>query len=68
MIWLTAEPDRAQTTSIKAEYLLTYVAPLDGPYPIDSSLLIVNVKASGGGRKDQVSAEHFYNRAGIGCV
>lgn len=37
----------AQTTSISAEYLMTYVAQLDAPYPIDNSLVIVNVKPDG---------------------
>ena len=41
----------AQTTEIKTEYLMTYVAPLDPPYPIDDSLLIVNVNPSGGWAK-----------------
>jgi hypothetical protein len=37
----------AQTTSIKTEYLMTYVALLDPPYPIDNTLLIVNVQPGG---------------------
>lgn len=41
----------AQTTSIKTEYLMTYMAPLDAPYQIDNSLLIVNVKPDGGWAK-----------------
>jgi hypothetical protein len=42
---------QAQTTSIKTEYLMTYMAPLDAPYPIDSSLVIVNVNPDGGWAK-----------------
>jgi hypothetical protein len=42
---------QAQTTSIKTEYLMTCVAPLDAPYPIDNSQLIVNVKPDGGWAK-----------------
>jgi hypothetical protein len=38
---------QAQTTTIKTEYLMTYVAELDAPYPIDSSMVIVNVKPGG---------------------
>ena len=41
----------AQTTEIKTEYLMTYVAPLDAANPIDSSLLIFNVKPTGGWAK-----------------
>ena len=41
----------AQSTEIKTEYLMTYMAPLDAPYAIDSSLVIVNVKATGGWAK-----------------
>jgi Protein of unknown function (DUF3237) len=37
----------AQTTAIKTEYLMTYVAQLDAPYPIDNSMVIVNVKPGG---------------------
>ena len=48
---LLANNATAQTTSIKTEYLMTYMAPLDAPYPIDSSLLIVNVKPDGGWAK-----------------
>ena len=45
----------AQTTSIKTEYLMTYVALLDPPYPIDNTLLIVNVQPGrlGEGSEDQ---------------
>lgn len=48
---LLANNATAQTTSIKTEHLMTYMAPLDAPYPIDSSLLIVNVKPDGGWAK-----------------
>lgn len=41
----------AQSVSIKTEYLMTYMAPLDAPYGIDSSLVIVNVKPEGGWAK-----------------
>ncbi len=44
-------PVLAQSTSIKTEYLMTYMAPLDAPYPIDNSLVIVNVKPDGGWAK-----------------
>jgi hypothetical protein len=37
----------AQTAQIKTEYLMTYVAPLDAPIPIDGSLQIFNVKPGG---------------------
>lgn len=39
---------RRQSTEITTEYLMTYLAPLDAPTPIDSSLMIVNVKPTGG--------------------
>lgn len=35
------------TTSVRAEYLMTYLAYLDPPYQPDSSLLIFNVKPGG---------------------
>jgi hypothetical protein len=37
----------AQTTSIGAEYLMTYVALLEPPYKVDDSLVVVNVKPGG---------------------
>lgn len=37
----------AQTTELKTEYLMTYLAPLDAPAVIDGSLLIFNVKSTG---------------------
>lgn len=40
-------PAMAQTTAINTEYLMTYTAMLDSPYPIDNSLVIVNVKPGG---------------------
>lgn len=38
----------SQTTEINTEYLMTYVAPLDPATPVDESLVIVNVKPTGG--------------------
>ncbi len=38
---------RAQTTELKPEYLMTYMALLEPPYAVDNSLLIVNVKPGG---------------------
>lgn len=44
----TAAPTaQAQSTELKTEYLMTYMVPLDAPTPIDSSLIIVNVKPEG---------------------
>lgn len=40
-----------QTTEIKTDYLMTYQVLLDAPTPIDDSLLIVNVKPTGGWAK-----------------
>lgn len=37
----------AQTTELKSEYLMTYMALLDAPSTIDSSLMIFNVKSGG---------------------
>ncbi|MEO8005112.1 MAG: DUF3237 domain-containing protein [Betaproteobacteria bacterium] len=46
---------KAQTTAIKTEYLMTYMAQLDAPYPIDSSLVIVNVKPGGWAKGSKIS-------------
>ncbi len=40
-----------QTTEIKTDYLMTYQVLLDAPTLIDDSLLIVNVKPTGGWAK-----------------
>lgn len=45
----------AQTTEIKAEYLMTYVALLEEPYVIDSGLLIANVKPGGWAKGPRIS-------------
>ena len=45
----------AQTTSIKTEYLMTYVALLDPPYPIDNTLVIVNVQPGGWAKGPKIS-------------
>jgi hypothetical protein len=37
----------AQTTELKAEYLMTYMALLEPPYKVDDTLLIVSVKPGG---------------------
>ncbi len=39
------------TTEIRTEYLMTYLAPLDPPSPIDGALNIFNVKPGGGWAK-----------------
>ena len=41
----------AQSTEIKTEYLMTYMAPLDAPLAVDGSMLVVNVKPTGGWAK-----------------
>jgi hypothetical protein len=51
LVQAAALPVQAQTTQIKTEYLMTYEVPLDAPVPIDGSLLIVNVKPTGGWAK-----------------
>lgn len=45
----------AQTTELKAEYLMTYVALLEKPDIIDSSLLIANVKPGGWAKGPRIS-------------
>lgn len=40
-----------QTTEIETDYLMTYQVLLDAPTPIDDSLMIVNVKPTGGWAK-----------------
>jgi hypothetical protein len=54
----------AQTTSIETEYLMTYQAPLDLPYAIDGSLLIVNVKPDGGWAKGPKISGKFISPGG----
>lgn len=54
----------AQTTEVKAEYLMTYVAPLDAPLPVDSSLMIVNVKPTGGWAKGPRISGSFLSPGG----
>lgn len=54
-IALFANVAQAQTTSIKTEYLMTYVALLDPPYPIDNTLLIVNVQPGGWAKGPKIS-------------
>lgn len=38
---------QAQSTHINTEYLMTYVALVDRPIPIDSSLMVANIKPGG---------------------
>ncbi len=45
----------AQSTTLKPEYLMTYEAPLDAPYAVDSSLVIFNVKPGGWAKGPAVS-------------
>jgi hypothetical protein len=45
----------AQTTSVKAEYLMTYVALLEPPYPVDDTLLVVNVIPGGWAKGPKIS-------------
>ncbi len=40
---LTGSTAQAQTTELKTEYLMTYVALLEPPKAIDNSLVIFNV-------------------------
>lgn len=54
----------AQTTEVKAEYLMTYMAPLDAPLPVDSSLMIVNVKPTGGWAKGPRISGSFLSPGG----
>lgn len=51
--WIQTAP--AQTTSIKAEYLMTYVALLEPPYAVDDTLLVVNVKPGGWAKGPNIS-------------
>ncbi len=55
---------QAQSTEIRTEYLMTYQAPLDPPTPIDSSLLIVNVKPTGGWAKGPTISGTFTSPGG----
>ena len=48
-----------QTTEIKTEYLMTYQVLLDAPTPIDSSLMVINVKPTGGWAKGPVISGTF---------
>lgn len=44
---MAATEGQLPSTQITTEYLMSYVAPLDPPVPIDDSLLIVNVRPGG---------------------
>jgi Protein of unknown function (DUF3237) len=46
-----------QSTEIKTEYLMTYVAPLAPPIPIDSSLVIVGVQPGGWVKGPKISGK-----------
>ena len=48
-----------QTTQINTEYLMTYQVLLDAPTPIDSSLMVINVKPTGGWAKGPVISGTF---------
>lgn len=52
-VWPYAAP--AQTTTIKAEYLMTYVALLEPPYGVDNTLIVVNVKPGGWAKGPNIS-------------
>jgi len=47
----------AQSTEITTEYLMTYVALLDQPIPIDNSMVIVNVKPGGWVKGPKISGK-----------
>lgn len=51
--WINAAA--AQSTSLKTEYLMTYVALLDPPYPIDNTMLVVNVQPGGWAKGPKIS-------------
>lgn len=48
-----------QTTQINTEYLMTYQVLLDAPTPIDGSLMVINVKPTGGWAKGPVISGIF---------
>ena len=54
----------AQSTEIKIEYLMTYQAPLDPPSLIDPTLMIVNVKPTGGWVKGPAISGTFTSPGG----
>lgn len=47
----------AQSTEITTEYLMTYVALLDPPIPIDNSMVIVNIKPGGWVKGPKISGK-----------
>jgi Protein of unknown function (DUF3237) len=53
----TTPSANAQSTEITTEYLMTYVALLDPPIPIDNSLVIVNVKPGGWVKGPKISGK-----------
>jgi len=46
---------RAQTTTLKPEYLMTFQALLDAPYSVDNSLVVFNVKPGGWAKGPAIS-------------
>jgi len=48
---------QAQTTQITTEYLMTYVALVDQPIPIDSSLMVANIRPGGWVKGPKISGK-----------
>lgn len=55
LIAMSSLLSHAQTTQLKPEYLMTYVALLDPPYAVDNTLVIVNVKPGGWAKGPKIS-------------
>src|SRR6185295_7799474 len=48
---------QAQTTQITTEYLMTYVALVDKPIAIDSSLMVANIRPGGWVKGPKISGK-----------
>jgi Protein of unknown function (DUF3237) len=53
-----------QSTTIETEYLMTYLAPLDAPLPIDDALVTFNVRPEGSWAKGPMIAGSFVSPGG----
>lgn len=57
VLMFTASSSHAQTTELKTEYLMTYVALLEPPNAVDNSLIIVNVTPGGWAKGPKINGK-----------
>ena len=57
VLMFTASSSHAQTTELKTEYLMTYVALLEPPNAVDNSLIIVNFTPGGWAKGPKINGK-----------